>query len=93
MSAGVDAECLSELSDASVLIVRQNVADAKHLQSVIDALQATHAKFIGCILNDCWAFGLSERSGYGYGYGYYGRYGKYGKYGKYGAYGATKDDG
>lgn len=93
MSAGVDAECLTELSDASVLIVRQNVADAKHLQSAIDALQATHAKFIGCILNDCWAFGLSERSGYGYGYGYYGRYGKYGKYGKYGAYGATKDDG
>ena len=90
MSAGADAESLADLTDASVLIVRQNWAEAKHLQSVIDVLDASESKFIGCVLNDCWASAFSEQSGYGYGYGYgrYGRYGKYGKYGKYGAYGA-----
>ena len=90
MSAGADAESLADLTDASVLIVRQNWTEAKHLQSVIEVLEAAEAKFIGCVINDCWASALSEQSSYGYGYGYgrYGRYGKYGKYGKYGAYGA-----
>ena len=90
MSAGGDAESLADLTDASILIVRQNWAEAKHLQSVIEVLDTSESKFIGCVLNDCWASALSEQSSYGYGYGYgrYGRYGKYGKYGKYGAYGA-----
>ena len=75
-----------------MLIVRQNWAEARYLRSELDVLHGAKAKFIGCILNDCWASGISEQSsygyGYGYGYGHYGRYGKYGKYGKYGAYGA-----
>lgn len=94
MSAGVDAESLADLADASVLIVRQNWTEARNLQSVIDVLEAAESKFIGCILNDCWASAFSEQSSYGYGYGYgrYGKYGKYGKYGAYGAYGSTQND-
>ena len=94
MSAGVDAESLADLTDVSVLVVRQNWTDARNLQSVIDVLETAKSKFIGCVLNDCWAGALSEQSGYGYGYGYgrYGRYGKYGKYGAYGAYGNTQKD-
>ncbi len=78
MSAGADAECLADLVDASVLIVRQNWAEAKHLLGVVDVLHEARSKFIGVILTDCWTSALSEQSGYGYGYGY-GHYGKYGK--------------
>lgn len=94
MSAGPDAECLAELADAAVLIVRQNQAEAKRLNASLDALYATRAKVLGCVLNDCRESAFSEQGNYHYGYGYggYGKYGKYGKYGRYGAYGAQKND-
>ena len=96
MSAGPDAEGLADLADAAVLIVRQNRAEAKHLNAALDVLHASNAKVLGCVLNDCRTSLLSEQSGYGYGYGYgyghYGHYGKYGRYGRYGAYGAQKNE-
>ena len=94
MSAGPDAECLAELADAAVLIVRQNQTEAKRLNAALDALHATRAKVLGCVLNDCRESVLSEQGNYHYGYGYgnYGKYGKYGRYGRYGAYGAQKNE-
>ena len=94
MSAGPDAEGLADLADAAVLIVRQNQAEAKHLNAALDVLHASGAKVLGCVLNDCRTSLLSEQGGYGYGYGYghYGHYGKYGKYGRYGAYGARQNE-
>ena len=81
-----DSELLSDLSDASVLVVRQDTVPAAEINDAIDALSAGKAVFLGCILNDMRHLHFKS-SGYGYGYGY--GYGKYGKYEKYG-YGSSK---
>mgnify|MGYP003311156024 CR=1 FL=1 len=90
MAVSPDAECIAEVVDASVLVVRQDKIPVKVINDMIDVLNASHAKLLGCILNnfrsadfnDNFSYGQSEY-GYGkYGYGKYG-YGKYG-YGKYG---------
>ena len=87
-----DSELLSDLSDASILVVRQDVVPAPEINDAVDALRAGKADFLGCVLNDMRHLS-SQLHGYGYGYFYgygYGskKYGKYG-YGKYG-YGAAK---
>ena len=92
MSAGPDAECLMELCDASLLVIRQDQARTKALLNALDVLQEAHSKLLGCVLNDCYLSLLSEQGNYGYGYGRYGygsHYGQYGKYGKYGQYAAA----
>ena len=77
-----DSELLSDLSDASVLVVRQDTVPAPEINDAIDALRAGKAEFLGCILNDM-AHLTAYSAGYGYGCGYYGYgYGK--KYDKYG---------
>lgn len=95
MAAGPDTECMMELCDASLLVIRQDQARTKALLNALDVLQEAHASLLGCVLNDCYLSLLSEQGNYGYGsgrYGYgshYGQYGKYGKYGKYGQYAAA----
>lgn len=84
MSAGLDAECLADLADASILVVRQNYAGTSLLCSALDVLHAARAEVLGCVLNDCRSSLLTSQGSYGYGYGRYG-YGRYG-YGRYGAY-------
>ncbi len=87
MSVAPDAECIMELTDASLLVVQQNVVKADGINRAIRALQGAKSKLIGCVINNVYELSLTQGSGYGYGYGYgYGRYGKYGKYGKYGNY-------
>lgn len=79
-----DSELLSDLSDASVLVVRQDTVPAPEINDAIDALRAGKAEFLGCILNDM-AHLTAYSAGYGYGCGYYGYgYGK--KYDKYGGH-------
>ena len=93
MSAGSDAEVLGDLADGMLLVIRQNQATAGALRGALEALQATRAKVLGCVLNDCRSSPITDQGSYGYGYGtygHYGHYGKYGKYGKYGAYGAAQ---
>lgn len=76
------ASCCRTLSDASVLVVRQDTVPAPEINDAIDALRAGKAEFLGCILNDM-AHLTAYSAGYGYGCGYYGYgYGK--KYDKYG---------
>jgi capsular exopolysaccharide synthesis family protein len=86
MSLVSDAESLMELADASVLVVRQNMAKTNGINKAISILESGKAKLLGCVLNDVRssAFGAG---GYGYGYGRYGKYGHYGHYGHYGKYG------
>ena len=69
-----DSELLSDLSDCSVLVVRQDTVPAPHINDAIDALRAGKAEFLGCILND---MRRTHAHGTAYGYGTYG-YGKYG---------------
>ena len=78
-----DSELLSDLSDASVLVVRQDTVPAPEINDAIDALRAGKAEFLGCILNDMSHL-AAWSSGYGYGYGK-----KYDKYG-YGQHSARK---
>lgn len=81
-----DSEQLSDLSDASVLVVRQDVIPAPEINDAIDAMRAGKAEFLGCILNDMSHLSaLTSSHGYGYGK-------KYGQYHKYG-YGASKKKG
>ena len=90
MSVSPDAECIADIADAAVLVVRQDMAPVKVINDMIDEINLSNANLLGCILNnfrtadidDSFSYGQS-RYGYGkYGYGKYG-YGKYG-YGKYG---------
>lgn len=106
MSVGPDAECIAELADAAVLVVRQDWTPTRIINDAIDAINSTGAVLLGCVfnnvyladLNENYSYGGSGKYGYakrGYGkYGYakhgYGKYG-YGKYG-YGKYGyATRE--
>ena len=85
-----DSEIIADLSDASVLVVRQDTVPAPDINDAIDSLRACRAEFLGCVLNDMRHL-LRNLSSYGYGYGKYG-YG-YGKYGRYGKNGNTSDKG
>lgn len=80
MAAAMDAESIMDFADASLLVVRQNTANAKELSKAISTLENGKADLIGCVLNNTYSSGLSGQ-GYGYGYGRYNNYGNYGGYG------------
>ena len=66
-----DAEAMAELVDAALLVVRQDYTPACDINDAADALRKTHARFLGCVLNDMDSGPLTSYSyGYGYGYGY-----------------------
>lgn len=69
-----DSELLSDQSDCSILVVRQDIIPAPVINDAIDALRAGKAEFLGCILNDMRQLQTHVSA---YGYGKYG-YGKYG---------------
>ncbi|MGM9637270.1 MAG: P-loop NTPase [Eubacteriales bacterium] len=80
-----DALELSDLMDASMLVVRENAESEERVSSSVEALKGCTANFMGCVYNG-ERFATSQIPVDSYGYGKYGRYGKYGKYGKYGRY-------
>ena len=86
MAAAADAEAMTALADASIMVVRQNEAVAPALNKAIAALEGRNAKLLGCVLNNVHSSRLSSGGGYGYGYGY----GKYHKYNYYKSYGSGK---
>lgn len=91
MSASSDAESMTYLADACLLVVRQNSAVAPALNKAIASLDGHRAEMLGCVLNNVYATRLSSGGGYGYGYGYgYGAYKKYGYYGNYGSGGSRR---
>ena len=87
VSVASDAESMTDLADACLLVVRQNTAAAPALNKVIASLDGHKAEMLGCVLNNVYATRLSSGGGYGYGYGGYRKYGRYGHYGHYGHYG------
>lgn len=76
-SATSDAESMKELADATLLVVRQNMAVAKAVNKAIGSLDGGRAKLIGCVLNNVHSTHLG--SGRNYGYGRYHQYGHYGR--------------
>ena len=77
MDACPDAECLTELADAVVLVVRQDTTPARMINDAIDAINASDAMLFGCVFNNVHAADFNESYSYGSGgkYGYYGKYG------------------
>ena len=84
MSASVDGECIAQIADAALLVVRQDRALVRMINDTIDVLKNANAEMIGCVLNNFYVADFSENVNYGFGgrYGYGGKYGKYGR--KYG---------
>lgn len=74
-----DAEDLSELADASVLVVRQHWADTLEINDAADILNGGEEKLLGCILNDLRDSIGKTMGQYGGGYGYGYQYGGYGR--------------
>jgi len=68
-----DAELVKEYADASLLVVRQNLALVPDLNKIVATLKEGNAQLLGCVLNDVF----SAANHYGYGCGRYGSYGKY----------------
>lgn len=77
VSAASDSEGVAAMSDACVLVVRQNAAVAPALNKAIASLEGLNAKILGCVLNNVYSSRLSDGGGYGgyYRYDYYGGYG------------------
>lgn len=82
MQLVADAEELSDMVDASMLVVRQHFVEAKQINDGIDSLTgAKHSRMLGCVFNyahsgrfgsvGMFAYGNGS---YGYGYGYGGHY-------------------
>lgn len=49
MSAGGDAECIADLADAAILVVRQDQAPVRALNDCIDVLRRSDAEVLGCV--------------------------------------------
>ena len=67
-----DTEELAQMTDASVLVVRQDTVLAKDINDAIDILNNTRGKVIGCILNGTASQSTGGNSHYKYG-GHYGK--------------------
>ena len=70
MSAGGDAECIADLVDTAILVVRQDQAPVRGLNDCIDVLRRSDAEVLGCVFNNAYAASIGDRQSYGYGYGY-----------------------
>lgn len=78
MVAAADAEAMTGLADACLLVVRQGEAVAPALNKAIADLENHNAKLLGCVLNNVFASRFASGS---YGYGGYHKYNYYRSYG------------
>ena len=67
-----DTEELAQMTDASVLVVRQDTVLTKDINDAIDILNNTRGKVLGCILNGVTSQNMAGSGHYGYG-GHYGK--------------------
>lgn len=91
MSGVSDAESMTQYADASLLVVRQDVATAPAINKAIAALEGGSAKLLGCVLNNVHSTSLFSGQGHNYsGYDKYNHYGGYGHYGSKASNSSTK---
>jgi len=83
MQLVADAEELADMTDVSMIVVRQHFIEAKQINDKIDSLNGKNHRLLGCVFNHVKSgrFGSVGSYAYGYGYGRYG-YGYGGHYGK-----------
>ena len=67
-----DTEELAQMTDASVLVVREDTVLTKDINDAIDILNNTRGKVLGCILNGSSSRSTGRNGHYGYG-GHYGK--------------------
>lgn len=77
-----DGEAIAGLADASILVVQQDMMEAKYINDTLDQLNKTNAKVLGCVFNNVHSGMFAKSREYGRYYGGYG-YGKYGYYSHY----------
>ena len=65
-----DPLIISDHCDASLLVIRQNLAGARRINDTIDRLVTVRNNLIGCIYNGAVFDPLSEQKAYGYRYRY-----------------------
>ena len=72
-----DGEELASLADSSLLVVQQDMMEAKYINDTIDQLNRTNAKVLGCVFNNVrkGIFSRTKANGYyGSKYNYQSRY-------------------
>lgn len=94
MAVSPDAECIADIADASILVVRQDQAPVRVINDMIDVLDRSKSELLGCVLNNFYSADFADSFSYGYGgrYGYGGKYG-YEKYGYGGKRAAVSEEG
>ena len=92
MSVCADSEYVAEYADASLLVVRQNSVGVPELNHAVSVLENTHARMLGCVVNNVHTSFLTSGEGCATGYSRrsYGYGGKYGKNRYYSTY-SSKD--
>lgn len=60
-----DAECMAEIADCSLLVIRQGAARAKKINDCLEAIKQGGAEVLGCIFNNVYEFELFGTSTYG----------------------------
>lgn len=70
-----DVEELAQLTDGTILVIKQDKVVARAINDVIDVFNKTNSKVLGCVFNDVLG-GPTEQYGYRTHYGYGGYYGK-----------------
>lgn len=73
---------VAQVSDAAILVIKQDTIRISRLTSVIDTLLSSDIPLLGCVLNSASTGFVGYSSRYGY------RYGKYGSY----SYGYVSED-
>lgn len=76
MALVADTEEIAEIVDASVLVVREHISEARDINDMIAVLNNCKASFFGCIFNDAHTRVLGSVCGHEKYYGSYSHYAK-----------------
>ena len=69
-----DAEEITHMVDATLLVIEEHKVEAKDLNDAIDTLNGDQKKNLGCVYNNAHVGVLKSVGSYGYGYSYGGHY-------------------
>lgn len=68
-----DTEEIAEITDASLIVVREHMTEARDINDMIAVLNGCKSSYLGCVFNDAHTKVLNTATGYGKYYGGYER--------------------
>ncbi len=74
MALASDGEALADFVQSTLLVVQQDMIEAKYINDVLDRLSATNTQVLGCVLNNVRPGLFKKKSGYGSYYAHNYRY-------------------